>query len=702
MAKIGEPKPGDLYVSPQGNDEWSGRLSEPNAQGTDGPLATVQRARDIIRNLLRYGALDGPQTVWLRGGRYTLSEPLEFGPEDAAPVTYAAYPGETPILDGGRRIAGWRETTINGRPALMAHLPEVAEGRWYFRQLFVAGQRRPRTRLPKEGYYWMADVPGTRPDDGLFGATSDRFRCAPGDIQPWRNLADVDVVVPHYWITERMPIASFDAQSNLVISSRRSRFALNDDLRRTFSRYWVENVFEALEEPGQWYLDRQEGILYYLPLPGEDAQTLEAFAPRLEQLLRIVGDPEAGRLVRFLRFVGLTFEHTDWQLPHSEQVDGVEYASDPQAAVGVPGAIYLEGAEHCLFQGCTMQHLGGYAVEIGEGCSGIRVMRNHLWDLGGGGVKLGGSDADGALCRRTGNNVIADNHIHAGGRVFHSAVGILATHAFNNELVHNHIHDFYYSGISCGWVWGYAESVSKNNRIEKNHIHDLGHGLLSDMGGIYTLGVQPGTVVRGNLIHDIRKWNYGGWAIYLDEGSSHITVENNVCYDTNSHVFHQHYGRENVVRNNIWAFGEEGVAQHSLIYGRTRSDYLSGLEVGRKAFTFERNILITDGRPFFCGSRGAPLERRNFISDLNLFWDVSGAEFVAGNVTYDAQGRLQVARAYPLEGWRALGQDRHSLVADPRFADLAARDFALSPDSPALELGFQPIDLSDVGPRPEE
>ena len=93
-----------------------------------------------------------------------------------------------------------------------------------------------------------------------------------------------------------------------------------------------------------------------------------------------------------------------------------------------------------------------------------------------------------------------------------SAVGILSMHSFGNTLSHNHIYDLYYTGISCGWVWGYADSVSKNNRIEKNHIHDLGHGLLSDMGGIYTLGVQPGTVLRGNLIHDVEKANYGGWA----------------------------------------------------------------------------------------------------------------------------------------------------------------------------------------------
>jgi len=698
MITIRDPQPGDLYVSPQGKDAWSGRLPEPDASGSDGPLATVARARDLIRARLRYGALPGPLTVWLRGGRYPLAEPLCFGPEDAAPVTYAAYPGETPILDGGLPIIGWREAEINGQRALAAPAPEALGD---FRQLFVGGERRPRTRLPAEGYYWMADVPGTRLDSGIFDVSADRFTCAPGDIQPWRNLTDVEVVAPHFWICERMPLASFDPATNLLTSTRRSRFSLRDDSGRAYCRYWVENVREALLQPGQWYLDRAEGLVYYLPLPGEEADSLAAYAPRLAQLLRVVGDPESGRLVRFLRFVGLTWEHTTCEQPDgrlSSDPAGAPYASGVQAAATVPGALYLEGAEHCAIQGCAAQHLGGYVVEIGAGCSGVSVVGSHLWDLGGGGVKLGGSDAAGPLCRRTGNCAITDNHIHAGGRVHQAAVGLLATHAFNNDLSHNHIHDLHYSGISCGWVWGYAESVSQNNRIEKNHIHDLGHGLLSDMGGIYTLGVQPGTVLRGNLIHDIRKWHYGGWAIYPDEGSAHLTIENNVCYDTNAQVFHQHYGRENIVRNNIWAFGEEGIARHSRIGGNP-GDLLVPREAGRLAFTFERNILVSAGRPFFLGGRGAPLGRRNFASDLNLYWDTTGAEFLAGDATQDAQGRVHVVTPYPLAAWRALGQDRHSLVADPGFVDLAARDFTLPPGSPALELGFQPIDLSDVGPR---
>jgi hypothetical protein len=701
--KTSEPT---FYVAPNGNDQWSGKLPEPNAEGTDGPLATVARARDLVRQLKIHGELPGPVTVWLRGGRYPLSAPIVFGPEDSAPVTYAAYPGEEPILDGGVHIEGWQERDLNGKTVWVADLPEVASGRWFFRQLFVNGERRQRPRLPKQGFYWMADVPGTSVDAGHFDASSNTFQCAPGDIQAWRNLTDVEVIAFHFWVEERMPIASFDPATHTVVSSRRSIFALNDDRRKRYAKYRVENVFEALSEPGEWYLDRGTGQLYYLPLPGETLATIDAYAPRTEYLLKLAGAPEEGRYVEFLRFEGLVFEHSAWHQPSGGgerfgRSGEIDYAAAPQAALNVPGAIHFTGARYCAIQACTLRHAGWYGIELGEGCVGNRIVGNDIYDLGAGGIKLDGADARGPVARRTGHNAVTDNHIHHGGNVFYSAVGILSTHSFGNNLSHNHIHDFYYSGISCGWVWGYRDSVSKDNRIEKNHIHHLGKRLLSDMGGIYTLGVQPGTVLRGNLIHDIEKWNYGGWAIYPDEGSSHILIENNVCYDTNSQVFHQHYGRANLVRNNIFAFGAEGQVRHSRIYGR-EGGYHAPLEKGRKALIFERNIVLANGQPLFVGASGAPLEERNITSDLNLFWDISGQDLVNGNMRYDADAQMELYRTFTMDEWRALGQDRHSIVADPGFKDLAGRDFTLADDSPAYEIGFQPIDLSDVGPRPPE
>ncbi|MFO7957191.1 MAG: right-handed parallel beta-helix repeat-containing protein [Candidatus Brocadiia bacterium] len=686
-----------LFVSTRGDDGWPGRLPEPNAEGTDGPLRSLEGARRAVRRLREEAALEGPVTVRLRGGRYVLDEPVTFRPEDSAPVTYESYPGEEAILDGGRRITGWRIDEVNGRTCWVTELPEVAEGEWYFRQLFVNGERRRRARLPKEGTYVMEDVPGREPD-ARWGSGHDRqFRAAEGEFGSFHNLSDVEVVALHFWLEERSPVADYDEDTRMVTLERPTRGPLSEDRAGHFASYYIDNVFEGLTEPGEWYLDRASGQLYYVPMPGEAPETSEVFAPRLLQFLRLLGDAREGRHMEFLRFRNLTFEHSRWTHPGAEDDDAVTCfrgrraegrwvgrvhrggrACGGQAASDVPGAIYVEGARNCVFEACRVRHVGWYGMELVDGCRGNRFVGNEIADMGGGGIKLNGGAERGPL--QTSHQRITDNHIHAGGRVFHCAVGILLMSASSNDLSHNHIHDFYYTGISCGWTWGYDRNSVFDNRIEHNHIHNLGQGVLSDIGGIYTLGVQPGTVIRGNLIHDVVARNYGGWGIYPDEGTSHVIIENNICHDFSHEPFSQHFGRENIVRNNIFALGKDGTVGH----GRA--------DEGHSAFNLRQNILVTDGASMFRGGYGVRMTQRNHWSDLNLMWDVSGEplSFRDRHETVD------------LEGWRALRHDRHSLVADPGFRDVEARDFRLSEGSPALQLGFEPIDMSNVGPRPPE
>jgi hypothetical protein len=199
------------------------------------------------------------------------------------------------------------------------------------------------------------------------------------------------------------------------------------------------------------------------------------------------------------------------------------------------------------------------------------------------------------------------------------------------------------------------------------------------MGGIYTLGVQPGTTIRGNHIHDITKAYYGGWAIYPDEGSSHMVIEGNICYDTNDCIFNQHYGRDNIVRNNLFAFADDAVLSH----GRAEYEHCS--------IRFERNILISDGEALFrVGYRG-DLKKPNHTTDLNLIWDVSGKP--------PRSIRRGTDESLDFEAWQSVGNDRHSVVADPKCADLAKRDFTLAPDSPAKEIDFAPVDPNRAGPR---
>lgn len=672
----------NFYIATNGNDAWSGRWPAPNRTKTDGPFASLAGARNALRKL--QPSLPGPVTVWVRGGRYELRQPVVFGPEDSFPVTFAAYRNEQPVFDGGERITGWRTTTMNGRRAWVADVP----GDWEFRELFVNGRRAPRPRWPRTGLFRMEAVPGLKLPAQWGAGGQTRFV---GPVRQFQNLADVEVVCVHFWIEERSPLVAVDVATRSVTMARPSRAPLVGSFGSQLADYYYDNVFEELREPGQWYLDRPAGKVYYLPLPGETPARTAICAPRTFQLLGVMGAPDENRYVEHLRFRGLTFRHTDWRHPEADGATLLNpvpskpmfsrrhgrgnFAAAGQAACDVPGVIFFEGARHCAVEDCTIEHVGWYGVEISDGCRSVRVVGNTLRDLGAGGVKINGASArDEMPARQTGRCRITDNVITAGGRIFHSAVGVLAMHAFELEIAHNHIHDLFYTGISCGWEWGYQPNVSRDNRIEKNHIHHIGQALLSDMGGIYTLGVQPGTVIRGNLIHDIRSAHYGGWCIYPDEGSSHILIEHNVGYNADRHVFHQHYGRENVVRNNILAFGGEAVVSYS------RAEDHNG-------FTFTNNICVTDGKPIYAGGYRCRLADKKFRADLNLMFDVARRWPAAGK-------ELSWAR------WRALGQDAHSLVADPRFRDWRRRDFRLAKNSPAAKIGFAPIDLRDVGPRP--
>ena len=643
----------EYYVATNGSDAWSGTLAEPNKAGTDGPFATLERARDTIRELKsKHRPLKEPVMVYIRKGTYYLDRPFTLGPDDSgtreAPIIYTAAPGEEVVISGGKPIVGFREVEVNGHKMIAADLPEVKDGSWNFTQLFVNSRRRPRTRLPKDGYYQVASLPEVKPET-QWNEGQTMFKFNPGEIRAWRNLSDIDIVSLQLWVESRMPIKSVDEASQTVELAKRSVFWLRDDGHG--ARYSIENVFEALDTPGQWYVDRPSGVLYYYPILGEDTKRATFAAPRLERVVKVVGEPKAGRKVECVGFSNLHFAHTQYNLP-------ADSAGASQAAVGVPGAIHFENASNCGIVNCEVSRIGGYAVEVAGGCSDIAVNANRITDMGAGGVKINpGSE----------KVSVTNNDIGDGGKIFMSAIGVWIGNSPNNHVAHNHIHDLNYTGVSVGWTWGYGPSKATGNIIEYNHIDHIGREVLSDLGGIYSLGTSPGTILRNNLIHDCYSHSYGGWGIYTDEGSSNMLIENNVVYNTKTGGFHQHYGKENTVRNNVFAFATVQQLQ------RTRPE-------PHLVYTFDHNIVYFDKGDLLGGGGWSDDKQK---MDYNTYWNTSGPVSFAGGT---------------LEDWRKRGHDANSVIADPLFVNPARFDFRLKPGSPALKLGFRPIDLSSVGP----
>jgi hypothetical protein len=627
---------------------------------------SLGEARDVVRALRAEGKVTGPVEVRFAAGVYPVTEPVVFAPEDSgtlsAPVTYAPAPGAVVVISGGRRIGGWRQEG----ELWVAEVPEAAAGQWAFGALWVNGERRTLARTPNFGdYFFTAEL---NPDviDPQTGAVSEEpkraFRYADANLKLWQNIEDAVVWVFHAWESSAHHIERLDEANKVVLFRNPAGRELGQHAGPKL-RYYIEGIFEGLDQPGEWYLNRKTGQVFYYPMPGEDMNMVEVIAPVARQLVLLEGRAGEDAFVEHVHFDGLRFMHSDWPI-------GPGGHNDTQSAWSVPGAVHFKGARYCSVTHGEIAHTGTYGLWLAEGCAQNRVFHNEIHDLGAGGVRVGG------MSRPTGemkdesliasHNVVENNFIHDGGRIFHSGVGAFITHANYTTLSHNEICDFYYSGVSNGWVWGYGENPAHHNLIEYNHIHDLGKGVLSDMGGIYNLGIQSGTVLRHNLIHDVESYAYGGWGLYTDEGSTEMLLEYNVVYNTKEGNYDHHYGRNNRVRNNIFAF--------------SKNDQVTLTRVEEhRSVVFENNIVLMDnGRVF-----PAQWTKAQVWSDGNLYWDISGQPMNFGGLSFAE--------------WQARGQDIHGAVGDPLFVDPKNADFRLRPESPALAMGFEPIDTGKCG-----
>ena len=587
-AQDGAPQ-ADFFVAVDGNDAWSGKLAAPNVQRTDGPFASLTRARDAIRKLKGDSPLAKPVTVLVRGGTYYLDKTLVFTPDDSGlkdcPISYTAYPGETPVISGGKLIAGpWKDYQGEIKVCL---IDEVKQGNWYFRQLAVNGKHQARSRTPDEGEYLI---------EKALSPTS--FQYQDGHMQTWNNLSDVEVLVFHSWNESRFRIASLD-QGERVVEFRDpgARHTIGWGGAGGPNRYYIENTLEGLTRPGEWYLDRSTGQLYLWP--AEDLADAEVVAPVLNQLVRFEGSLEEEKYVEFLTFDGLTFCDADWDLPENGYPDCGDVGD-----IVEPSAITFQAARYCQFKNNCVKNVGTYALELTG--DGNQITGNKLFDTGGGGIISRSYGPD--------PNVITYNHIHHTGLVYPSAVGINIDDG-GGRIAHNLIHDISHSGVYARhWATATQPKERRNQEqglvIEFNEIYNVMLNI-NDGAGIFVR--DSNITIDNNLIHDVYATGSRcpGWGIYLGCETRDTKVVNNLVYNTFESVHVWYFDRNILFENNIFVGSQQ-----------CQINYQNPQHLSHENVKFLRNIIFcteTKGHLFsISGDRSLPWNRTTMSSSRRL------------------------------------------------------------------------------------
>lgn len=535
-----------FFVAPDGDDTARGTRAR--------PFQTLERARDAAR-AQRGGSTEA--AIVLRDGMHRLERPLLLDARDSGLVVRAAA-GESPVVAGSVRVEGW--TPYDAARGI--YRADVGAGR-ATRQLYVDGRRATRAQ--------------TAPYPKDFTRIPEGYEATGSPAPAWVRASDVEAVTVTQWKMMRCPVARLDGRrvvmqepcwtnANVFEAPPGEEPLWNFRLLTRF-----ENALEFLDEPGEWYLDEGEGVLYYRPLPGEDLATADVEMPVLEVLIDGQGTAEAP--VERLRFERLTFAYATWLGPSSD--DG--YAADqsgfhltgtghPPNVIGhaqhvtrTPGNVRLAWARRVVFHRNRFVHLGGVALDFDTGAQGNRIVGNVFADVSSAAIQLGGvAERDHHPTRRadvTRDNRITDNLIDGVGVEYFDAAGIYVGFATRTTVRYNDIEDVPWSGIALGWGWGLFDpgsfpglpnavsgewgvwetpTPSRGNRVLNNRIRRFLMQLW-DGGAIYTQGRQGRSWADAERI----AWNVasdkrpaaGGNTFYTDGGSRYVELHENVSFD---------------------------------------------------------------------------------------------------------------------------------------------------------------------------
>lgn len=647
----------DFHVSPKGDDANSGT--------TDKPLATLERARDAIRQHRAgkpHAEAAMQSRIILHAGTYRLAKALVLAPEDTN-ITIEAAPGEQVVLSGARVLNGWQPVRDG---IVKADLSKLDLPDLNFRELFCGGHRQHWARVPN----FDPKNPrrgGFLANDGMVESetrTKLRYRTTDLDPSKWKHPERAWMVfhdAKNYrpiW----SPLKGVDAANRVLEAANKADYTLAGD-----SPYFLCGLLEELNAPGEWCVDLDTKTLHFLP-PNGKAEQHEVTVPALDSIIIFQGNPKAGQLVKNVRIQGVALSGCRKEAILMKGAERCEVVACDIRNVGT--GVYLADDTHgCRVAGCDItQTLHDGVTIMGSSLDHNRVSdhvidNNYIWDFGWGDIH---NRCGGVFLRRCARITVTHNRIHDGPRY---AIGTDVGNDF--EIAWNLCHHVNLttsdSGIIEGgtaWDWRMPDDEELKRNREHNWGNRIHHNLAYDSGG---WSPQSGS------------WRFPDytWGIYLDLCNSGWHLHSNIVYDTVLGGFMQNAGMECRLENNIFVGGKRSQwrfnnwpgyvmaghrAERNIIsYPGTSASLLEGTNVPPPQCTYARNLI-------HCQS-GLPRIKGIALTEQTSTWNL----------------------------WQSLGQDAGSVLADPLFVDAAKHDYRLRPESPALKLGIRPLDLSAAG-----
>jgi len=712
-----------IYISTNGNDNWSGEVPKPNSDDSDGPLATLNAARLKVREHISNGLSD-TVLIWIRGGEYELDSTVVFGPEDSGtkefPVYYRSFPNEIPVFTGGKKLGDWRKCknepsgiSEKAKGNLWYHeIPEQLQGTWQITTLFDGKKLLSRSRSEKfktsdeqvlDPYNAQPkDVRGVNWDDEPL-VFNREFRYNGEDLKDWKTPSDIELFLSpkHGWLINMLPLERIDVNSNTAYFAVDATYGI-----RPKNEYYVENAIEYLDEPGEWIFESKEGRVYIWPENSLDKADIRA--PFLQEFIRVEGIEDKNP-VQFLHFEGLTFRHglRDTWKPGDRGLQHDWEMYDKGNAL-----IRFRHAEDCSVVKCNFEASGGSGVRLDLHAKRIKIADCILAHLGGTGILLSGYGP--GLKDENKFNTVTNNYIHHIGTIYKHSPGIFIAQSGHNLISHNTIHDLAYNGMVISGCRPHELVLAKplkNRRewVSSIRVDEIGpfikhitpemlrNWLEFDVSKIEPLLHARENRIEYNEIYRVMLELHDGNGIYFSGMGKNNKAVKNYFQDI-------HTSRGYIRLDDVSGYT---IITHNVGVRGARMMQIKGPGEIRNNFAFDTKLFIA--------RRWCPTEIDNFI----LYNTPQGEghfnqykRFPEINMIYEFFDRVSNSLIYvenpPDEiklGQDAIATDKRGdaevgmLFADPMFDEEAMKQriFRFKPGSPAPGLGIEPIDLSSAG-----